>query len=300
MSKNKFFKYHIEFLNTPDSQIEYLAQHFIDYASDLAFSVKGEAEFKQSEDNLHIRITFQSPKFFDADDEDEDTENNIFHNLIGKEQFFSNIFYQFLPEDGSEDDDFLGKFKAFFIDHDKNQWAVQFDKYCGLKKIKTVEEYKLALQMDGSELEFVPENLKNSELCMIAVQNHVSALKYVPQELRTPELCKLAAELCKLRVQENPFELEEISKEFRTPELCKLAVALNGLALEYVPIELRTPELIKSAVEISGGALQYVPEKLKTSELCKLAVQQNGFALYSVPEKLKTPELIKLANQSNA
>ena len=127
VSKNKFFKYHIEFFNIPASKVNYLTSLFMDYSWGGGFSVQGEPKFTQTEDGLNMRISFQSSKTFDRN---RDTENNIYVYLIGKEQFFSNIFYQLFPEervypkereDGKKSNDFPFDFKAFFIDNDKRQ-----------------------------------------------------------------------------------------------------------------------------------------------------------------------------------
>ena len=53
---------------------------------------------------------------------------------------------------------------------------------------------KIAVEIYGVALEFVPEELKTKELCEVAVTNDFTgnALKYVPEEFKTYELCKVS------------------------------------------------------------------------------------------------------------
>ena len=61
-------------------------------------------------------------------------------------------------------------------------------------------------------------------MCKISVQNNGLALQFVPLEIRDSEICKIA-------VQNNGLALQFVPLEIRDSEICKIAVQNNGLAL---------------------------------------------------------------------
>jgi hypothetical protein len=69
---------------------------------------------------------------------------------------------------------------------------------------------------------------KTPELCRIAVERDGRNLRYVPEDLRTMELCHIA-------VEQNGNNLEYVSEDLRTMELCRIAVERDGCNLLYVP-----------------------------------------------------------------
>ena len=54
--------------------------------------------------------------------------------------------------------------------------------------------FLVAVKIDGSVLESVPEELKTEELCLAAVKINSNALEHVPEELRTADIRLAAAE----------------------------------------------------------------------------------------------------------
>jgi len=143
-------------------------------------------------------------------------------------------------------------------------------------------------------LQYMPEKLKTTELCLEAVKQSAEfALKYVPEKLKTAEFFLEAA-------KQGSFVLKHMPEKLKTAELCLEAVKQNGNALEHVPEKLITAELCLEAVKQNGNALEHVPEKLRTAELCLEAVKQGGDALEFVPEKLRTEELCAEAIQGKS
>ena len=140
-----------------------------------------------------------------------------------------------------------------------------------------------AVKQNGYALQYVPEKLKDREICLAALQNG-GELEYIPEKLKDREMY-LAA------LKQNGGELEYIPEKLKDREICLAAVKQNGYALQYVPGKLKDREICLAAVKQNGYALQYVPEKLKDREICLAAVKRNGYALQSVPEKLKDREI---------
>jgi hypothetical protein len=160
-------------------------------------------------------------------------------------------------------------------------------------ELKMTELCLAAVKRNGKALEFVPDDeLKTAELCHEAVKENGSALQYVPDELKTVDLC-----LAAVKSFSQDLALAYVPEKLKTTELCLAAVKQTSAALEYVPDELKTVDLCLTAVKntfasfIMGGVLKFFPEKLKTAELCLEVVKKWGDALQYVPEELKTAEI---------
>jgi hypothetical protein len=85
--------------------------------------------------------------------------------------------------------------------------------------LTTPEICKAVVQLDGSELKYVPENLKTQELCKLAVQKNGLAIRYVPENLKTEEICQIAVannEGAKEYFPKNTFD--EIFENYRTDD----------------------------------------------------------------------------------
>jgi len=89
-----------------------------------------------------------------------------------------------------------------------------------------------AITKNGLALEYVPEKLRNEEICLLAVTADGDALEYVPEKIRNKEIC-LAA------VTENGYALEYVPEKIRNEEICLAAVTANSNAIQYVPEDLR-------------------------------------------------------------
>ena len=197
------------------------------------------------------------------------------------------------------------------------------------------EENKKNILEDWGNIENIPDEMLDQELCNLAVSEDAHAMMYIPDIYKSMELCKKAIELwhdfdndcenmnfmemCETAVQEDGYvlccvpdklktrelcdmavetdaeALKYVPENLKTKEMCVLAVNKNCLALEYAPENLKTKEMCESAVTINGYALEFVPENLKTKEMCELAVAKEGYALEFVPENLKTKEMYDLA-----
>jgi len=135
-----------------------------------------------------------------------------------------------------------------------------FDSY--IEKLSTDEQnnYKniINVQQNGLALQFVPPEMRNSDICKIAVQQNGLALEFVPSNMINSDICKIA-------VQQNGAALHLIPPEKRDSDICKIAVQQDGLALEFVQQNQNTENIF---------------------DICKIAVQQNELALQLVKPHL--------------
>ena len=161
----------------------------------------------------------------------------------------------------------------------------------------------------NSSIEYLPEKVLSTELCMEAVRHDGLAYKYIPEDLWTPELClasvskkassieyiprsMVTKDLCECVAKKTPRSINSlVPEEFRTPELHALAEEAQAPSIALLPVEERTPEVCMAAVKRRSGELKYVPQEQKTPELCAIALEQDGANLEFVPEELTTLEM---------
>jgi hypothetical protein len=77
-------------------QKEFLIEHFQDYDWEMGLAIKECDVFDEKE---NITFKFSSSKSFCLKP-DGDSENNLLTRLVGKQQFFSNMFFSNLGFDG--------------------------------------------------------------------------------------------------------------------------------------------------------------------------------------------------------
>lgn len=131
-----------------------------------------------------------------------------------------------------------------------------------------------AVEKNGLNLQFVPNELRTLELCLMAIQQDVRAFEFVPPKIKTPEFCMI---LFQQSGYADWSALEFVPEELKTSKLCNRAIQQSGCALEFVPEELKTPELCLMAIEASCypyNEYAFVPlEFFKSSEFCRSIVQ---------------------------
>ena len=118
------YELHMKSLN--EDQIAYMKAEFDEYTWDMGFAV---TKFQFKEDGNSFKIAFDSKKYFDADVDDwgdRDLAQNIVTRLVGKEQFFCNLW-----SSGHN----LEDREIIFVDNRDNSWAVEISKFGGLEKI---------------------------------------------------------------------------------------------------------------------------------------------------------------------
>ena len=118
------YELHMKSLN--EDQIAYMKAEFDEYTWDMGFAV---TKFEFKEDGNSFKIAFDSKKYFDAEVDDwgdRDLAQNIVTRLVGKEQFFCNLW-----SSGHD----LEDREIIFVDNRDNSWAVEISKFGGLEKI---------------------------------------------------------------------------------------------------------------------------------------------------------------------
>jgi hypothetical protein len=91
----------------------------------------------------------------------------------------------------------------------------------------------IAVKQNGYALQYVPDNLKTTEMCMIAIKQYGGALEeMVPDRLKTPEFYLEA-------VKNNAWTLLDVPDEYKTPEMCLAAVKQDVRLIRHVPDEFK-------------------------------------------------------------
>lgn len=113
-----------------------------------------------------------------------------------------------------------------------------------------------AVKFDGSELRFVPDELRTKELCYAAIESKACfALAFIPEREKNGQLYLTA-------LKKDIFVFEIIPKQYITCEMCNIAVKGYGKNLKYVPEELKT-------AEVCLNALTYLKELVEFDEIIK-------------------------------
>jgi hypothetical protein len=101
------------------------------------------------------------------------------------------------------------------------------------------------------------------EICYIAVERNGTFLQYIPKEKQTEEICRVA-------VQTSPSAIQWVLEQ--TEDLCRQAVRSDGLLLRYV--HEQTLPICMDALENNGSALQFVKEYMLPT-ICSYIEEHN-------------------------
>jgi len=127
--------YEIRFFNIPPSQIEYLLYEFEGYVSEDAFDTqRWECKFGRNS----VTLQFATEKHFNPVANDS-SNSNLVRNLLGKNQFFGNIWQKWTNDDVDID----GVQVVFVADAGK-QWDVELGKFGSMtprSRIRRLNEY---------------------------------------------------------------------------------------------------------------------------------------------------------------
>lgn len=116
------------------------------------------------------------------------------------------------------------------------------------------------VRRNGSELQNVPEHLRDKELCITALTQSASAFQYVPEQY--------------------------FGDDFYTN-----AVEMNGFVLAYVPEVSKTRELCLTAAQ-QGTDIRFVPEEFLDREMVGKIVRHNPYQIKRVPQSFVDIKLI--------
>ena len=118
----------------------------------------------------------------------------------------------------------------------------------------TPEMAQLAVKMEPSCLQFVPDRMKTPEMCAFAVEKDWMNMRFVPENKKTKPLCEIA-------MNGNIHARQFVPERFITSEMYMNAVRKDGMNLQYVPEQFKTPELCLQAVMSVPAAGDFVPER---------------------------------------
>jgi hypothetical protein len=163
---------------------------------------------------------------------------------------------------------------------------------------------KVAIESDGHILRLLDNDEKTLEICKTAINRNVYNLEFVPEELRTTDLLIYAInrdhkaltvienqdeELCLIAMEKEPYSIYFIND--KTEKIMLKAIRVKGLYKDK-----KMPQYYNAVLEYikeNGNSLQYIRREFKTFELCKAAILNSHFAIKYVPKIIleKYPEL---------
>lgn len=195
------------------------------------------------------------------------------------------------------------------------------------KKLITPEIYYAALEKDGHNILFVPNNLITYDMCKLAVCHDLSRHynecilgffsdilgTHEPDKKFTGKVKKAVSyqinghekELCELAVAHNGLAIAFVPKKYITENMIYKAIDLQtenyygDYPIGYIPEEYMSDDLVKHSVELCPASLQSVPYEYISNDLCEGVVKRNGLFLKYIPNKFKTRSIIDLALESS-
>jgi hypothetical protein len=96
-----------------------------------------------------------------------------------------------------------------------------------------------AININGNNLEFVPEELHSCELYKLAVSNSGSALKYVKTQNK---------KICDMALRKDPSAIQYANEKYLTYDICKYVASKYKFALKYIPKYYLTNEIRNTIV----------------------------------------------------
>lgn len=146
-----------------------------------------------------------------------------------------------------------------------------------------------ASNYDRSILQRIPSEYIDYDICLADVKRNGDNLQYVPEHLKNQELCRLA-------VQTSSRCAQYIPHDFFDPDICLAIVKDNDYSFKYIPQDKLTYETCMTAIrhgrDFYGTILKSVPAHLITQEMCDLAIAISVHSLSAVPEKFVTEEML--------
>lgn len=163
---------------------------------------------------------------------------------------------------------------------------------------RTSEICRAAIESDGWQLEFVPEEVKTPELCRRALDTgadlgyeHLGLLHYIP----FPDVCLDVLKDCRDGGMTNIYEIATaIRPEVMNDTIADFLLPIDGKCLSLLPVHLQTPERVRLAVETSGiSALDRggVKESLKTPEIYVTCAAHSWQSFTMIPWSERSPEV---------
>lgn len=159
----------------------------------------------------------------------------------------------------------------------------------------TVRTHEVCLTAIASTRDFhlikeVPDDVIDKEISLAWLPHtfgHSDALQYIPERLRDYEVCSVA-------VATYGLELEMVPKDLIDEKLCQLAIQKSLAAVKYFPVKYVSMDLIKQIIK-EPYYFDVIPKQLLTEEICMDAVKNTvsnaDRLLREIPAHLLTVEM---------
>ena len=121
-------------------------------------------------------------------------------------------------------------------------------------KTITPEMAQLAVQLDPSCIQFVPDHLKTPEMCADAVGKDWENMRFLPSKMRTKGICEIA-------MNRSIHAQQYVPERNLTPDMYMYPMKVNGLNLEYVPENHKTQEVCLQALKSNPDADEFLPKR---------------------------------------
>jgi hypothetical protein len=155
------------------------------------------------------------------------------------------------------------------------------------------QKYLDKVKMCGLNINSVPLELLDENICLEAVKSHGCTLTLIPQNFRTYDVCLEA-------VKNNSIMINNVPEQ--TYELCKIAVNKHSYTIKYINSSL--PEYVELAIlsiKNNINNIKYIKCDNKDNyiKICKELVSLNGTYIQYINDEFKTDEIIELALKEN-
>jgi hypothetical protein len=127
-------------------------------------------------------------------------------------------------------------------------------------------------------MQYVPNHLKDRELCLRAIRSAILALRHVPEEIRDYEMCMEAMKAKNVFLDK--YNADDYDEQYFTSPMMDVGRWLQrNSALRYVPVEHRTRELCILAIKhFYSDDDDFIPEKFwDDEEMLDIICSQEGY-----------------------
>ena len=111
----------------------------------------------------------------------------------------------------------------------------------------------------GTPFKYLPDKIKDKDLCLRAVYHSKGILNLIPEEIRNNnyDICQKAVDRCASDI------IYVTNKKFIENGLGILAVSKDGTLLRYIPEDLKSNIIVFNAIQQTANAMAYIPNRLR-------------------------------------
>lgn len=157
------------------------------------------------------------------------------------------------------------------------------------KSFMTIDIIKTALELNISNLKYIPNKYKNKYLYEFIVVTHEDGLKHVPNNY-------INLDLINMSVKKFGTSLKHVELKYRTKEVCINATEKDANSLEFVPKEFIDSSMILKSLKSKTDSIEYivlVRPDLLTEEYLNKAIDLNPSNIKHLSSKIIDENLYK-------